>query len=157
MAKMCTMNFVRVILLLKFSSIGDDQGHEQNNKIVKGDGGPICGISDHEEALLEWVVCRTAIADMFQHLLDINENDCYQFHHENTENSEKTFRKNSNKIFEDFINNGNPFVECEQHLVNVVFKTVANKESSKSVWEVLSIGMVQKSDFIEESLVKKTK
>ena len=35
-----------------------------------------------EEALLEWAVCERAIADMFQDLPDIDENDCYQFHHE---------------------------------------------------------------------------
>ena len=33
------------------------------------------------------------------------------------------------KFFEDFLNNGNPFVECEQDLVNVVSKTVVYKES----------------------------
>ena len=42
-------------------------------------------------------------------------------------------------------------------MVNVVSKTVVNKESLKSVWEASSKGIVQKSDFIEECLVKKTK
>ena len=46
MLKMCTMNFARVILLLKsqivhFYSIGEDHTHEQNNKIIKGDSGAI--------------------------------------------------------------------------------------------------------------------
>ena len=54
------------------------------------------------------------------------------------------------------LNNGNPFGECEQDLVNVPSKTVVNKESSKSVREALST-MVQKSEIIEERLVKKTK
>ena len=42
-------------------------------------------------------------------------------------------------------------------MVNVVSKTVVNKESLKSVCEAFSKGIVQKSDFIEECLVKKTK
>ena len=92
---------------------------------------------------------------MFQGLPDIDEDYCYQFHHGNTDNFEKTFQSGSNKLFEDFFNNDNIFVECEQDLVNVMSKTVVNKESLKSVLETLSIGTVQKSDFIEERLVKK--
>ena len=89
-------------------------------------------MSSTEEALLEWAVCGPAFAGMFQDLPDIDENDCYQFHHENTDNFEKTFRNDSNKLLEDFLNNGNRFAECEQDLVNVVSKTVVNKESLKS-------------------------
>ena len=111
MVKMCTMNFARVVLLLTFSSIGGNHANEENNNIIKGDGAAIGGTSDHEEALLEWVLCGTAIPDMFQHLSDVDKNDCYQFHHENTENSKKTSRNNSNKNFEDFISNENRFVE----------------------------------------------
>ena len=42
-------------------------------------------------------------------------------------------------------------------MVNLVSKTVVNKESLKSVWDAFSKGIVQKSDFIEECLVKKAK
>ena len=66
---------------------------------------------------------------MFQDLPDVDEDDCYQFHHENTDNSEKTFQNDSNKLCKDFLNNGNPFVECEQDLVNVVLQNLVNKKS----------------------------
>ena len=79
---------------------------------------------------------------MFQDLPDIDKDDCFQFHYENNDNFEKTFRNDSNKLFEDFLNNGNPFVEWEQELVNIVSKIVVNKESLKSVREALSIGIV---------------
>ena len=39
----------------KFSRMGIDQAHKQNNKIVKVDGGAI-GILDDEAALLKWAV-----------------------------------------------------------------------------------------------------
>ena len=51
-----------------FSSIGEDHAHEQNNKIIKGDGGVI-GIFDHDKALLEWAVCGPAVAYMLQNYL----------------------------------------------------------------------------------------
>ena len=75
--------------------------------------------------LLEWAAWGPAIADIFQDLPDIDEDDCYRFH------------------------NGNPFVECEQDLVNVVSKTVVNKESLKSVREAFSFCIVPKWDFID--------
>ena len=109
-----------------FFSIGEDHAHEQNNKIMKGDSGAI-GIFDHEEALLEWAVCGLAIANTFQDLPDLDEDDRNQFHHENTDYFEKTFQNDSNKIFEEFLNNGNLFAVCEQDLVDVVSKTVVNK------------------------------
>ena len=122
-----------------FSSTDEDHSHEQNNKITKGDGGARC-IFGHEEALLEWTVCGPVIADMFQYLPGIGED---QFHHESTYNFEKTFRNNNNKFFEDFLYNGNSFVQCEENLVNILSKTVVNKESSKYIREALLIGMVQ--------------
>ena len=94
---------------------------------------------------------------MLQDLPDIDEDNCYRFHHKSTVNFEKAFQNDSNKIFEYFLNSENPFGECEQDLVNVALKIVVNKESLKSVWEAPSIGIVQKSNFIEERLVKKTK
>ena len=38
-----------------------------------------------------------------------------------------------------------------------MFKTAVNKESLKCVREALSIGIVEKSGFIEDHLVKETK
>ena len=139
-----------------FSSIGEDYTHEQINIIIKGDG-DVIGIFDHEKALLEWAVCGPAVADMFQDLPDTDEDDYYWFHHESTDNFEKTFWNGSNNLFEDFLHNGNPFIECEQDLVNVVLKTAVNKESLKCVQEALSIGIVEKLGFIEDHLVKETK
>ena len=38
-----------------FSSIAIDQAHEQNNKVVKGDGGAV-GLLQNPNALLHWMV-----------------------------------------------------------------------------------------------------
>ena len=60
----------------EFSSIGEDYTHEQNNKIIKGDG-DVIGIFDHEKVLREWAVCGPGVAYMFQDLPDIDEDDYY--------------------------------------------------------------------------------
>ena len=59
----CKGHFTVKKSIRAFSSIGEDHAHEQNIKIIKGDGGAIC-LFDHLEALLESAVCGPASADM---------------------------------------------------------------------------------------------
>ena len=59
---MLVMNFQKVPLLYQkqktknnFSSIAIDHAHEQNNKVVKGDGGAI-GLTEDSSQLLRWMI-----------------------------------------------------------------------------------------------------
>ena len=49
----------------EFSAIAIDQAHEQNNAIIKGDGG-IIGITEHESALLRWTVAGPEVCRIIQ-------------------------------------------------------------------------------------------
>ena len=63
--------------------MGTDQAHEQNNKVIKADGGAI-GILDNESALLEWGTSGRQISEMLSELSknsDDDENNV-QYHHE---------------------------------------------------------------------------
>ena len=44
-----------------FSSIALDQAHEQNNSIVKGEGGAI-GLAEHSSQLMRWMVAGPEMA-----------------------------------------------------------------------------------------------
>ena len=62
-----------------FSSIGIDQAHEQNNKVVKVDGGAI-DILDDVRALLGWAIAGPVISEivrlvemLFFHIMRIPE------------------------------------------------------------------------------------
>ena len=44
-----------------FSSIPIDQAHEQNNALVKGDGGAV-GLTDNPSALRRWMIAGPEIA-----------------------------------------------------------------------------------------------
>ena len=46
-----------------FSNMGANQAHEQNNKVVKADGGAI-SIFDSESALLEWAISGPQIFEI---------------------------------------------------------------------------------------------
>ena len=47
----------------QFANLGIDQAHEQNNKILKTDGG-IIGILDNPTALLEWTISGPVISEI---------------------------------------------------------------------------------------------
>ena len=68
--------------------MGIDQAHEQNNNILKTDGGVI-GIFDNRAALLKWVICRPMISEILKEEEDGN---LPELHHEDTASFEKDFR-----------------------------------------------------------------
>ena len=47
----------------KFSCIADDNAHEQNNKLIRDDGGAI-GILNSPKALMRWMVAEPEVARM---------------------------------------------------------------------------------------------
>ena len=106
-----------------FSRISDDQAHEQNNKIVKGNGGAI-GIFDSPISLAKWMISGPDIA----HMISIFEEDAIHSkpespeykHHENTESFENRFRKNFLSLKEEFIKAGNPFEETSEAMYTLV-------------------------------------
>ena len=49
-----------------FSSLPIDQAHEQNNKIVKGNGGAI-GLTESSTQLLRWMVSGPEISRIINH------------------------------------------------------------------------------------------
>ena len=53
-------NFVVTKTLRNFSFIPIDHGHEQNNKLVKGDGGTI-GLRESTSELTRWMICGPEI------------------------------------------------------------------------------------------------
>lgn len=69
----------------------------------------------------------------------------------------KYFEIKRTKVIKIFVDIGNPFVKHEPDFANIVKKIVVNEEASEPVREIISIGKLQKIDFIEECLMKKIK
>ena len=126
-----------------FSRISDDQAHEQNNKIVKGNGGAI-GIFDSPVSLTKWMISGPDIALM----ISIFEEDAIHSkpespeykHHENMESFENRFRKKNLSLKEEFIKAGNPFEETSEVMCTLVSKNILNLEAKKSVYEARTLG-----------------
>ena len=136
----------------KFSSIGEDQAHEQNNKQIKADGGVI-GILDNEAALLNWATSGPVIARLIESVkTEHNENKDH--HHEDTDSFEKKFRDERKRFLGAFEEFGNPFQESGDCLINVATKVVIDHIASESVKSAKEKGELQSKDFTERCLIK---
>ena len=80
-----------------FSVTAIDHAHEQNNKVVKGDGGAV-GLLQNPKALLRWMVAGPELArfiEEFDNCLDrstVITDTCLK-HHEHTESAHVAFAK----------------------------------------------------------------
>ena len=136
-----------------FSCLAEDQAHEQNNKIVKIDGGAI-GILQDPAALLKWMVAGPEITRMLQSFE--NEEPQYEDedngHHEDSDGQEKKFRKDTIAIKEVFSELGNPFEE-DDVLMHVTKKCLMSQEAMQSVREAQRLGKEQYDRYVKERLI----
>jgi hypothetical protein len=69
-----------------FSSIAIDQAHEQNNALIKGDGGAV-GLTDNPSALHHWMTAGPEVARVvqeFQSACSYKETRFHTRHHDQT-------------------------------------------------------------------------
>ena len=121
----------------KFSNIGVDQGHEQNNKLIKIEGGAI-GIFGNPKTLLRWAVAGPIAAQICK---DAEEEEVKEKkHHEDNDSFEVKFRKVVQSLYDAFNEFGNPFGEEQKQLVQISSRFVLDKSSSVSVFKVKQTG-----------------
>ena len=143
----------------KFSNIAEDHAHEQNNKVIKDDGGAI-GLFDTPSALQEWATTMPYIADIIEESKLTNSQKNKSSHHEDTDAYEEQFRIDQKSLISSFKFIGNPFTENEKGLVNIFTNEILPESSALSVVNALQIGKDQMKSFIENSLyssIKKNK
>ena len=93
-----------------FSNMGIDQAHEQNNKILKDDGG-IIGILNNPTALLKWAICGTVICQMLKEGEETDDGHSPSLHHEDNDTFEEKFQHDRELLVASFQEQGNPFEE----------------------------------------------
>ncbi len=133
----------------RFSSISEDQAHEQNNKLVKIDGGAI-GILDNHISMMKWMVAGPEISRLL-HSFDDKEDDEDSLHHEDTDSHEKRFRRHVSSFKSVFDEAGNPFNE-EDILIHVISKKIMHESAATSVKIAYDIGKKQYDKFVRKRL-----
>ena len=142
-----------------FSSIAIDQAHEQNNALIKGDGGAV-GLTDNPRALHRWMTAGPEVARVvqeFQSACSYKETRFHTCHHDQTTHVQTAFADDVHSllsVIEDF---GNPFEEESADLIVLDTKIIAGSEAVETVRNVRKIGQEQFKTFTQERLVERTK
>ena len=109
-----------------FSGISHDHAHEQNNKLVKGDGG--AGLTENISQHLRWIVSGPEVARLvkeFECSLEVTKGDRGKkpdrCHHEQRKGVQKAFKKQVKSLSTAITKMRNPFQESTNDLL--VFDT----------------------------------
>ncbi|KAK3921569.1 DNA primase [Frankliniella fusca] len=142
-----------------FSSLGIDHAHEQNNAIVKGEGG-VSGLSHVPSALRRWTIGGPEISRIlheFQEFEDSPEISDYGFHHEQKQSYQIRFLQQCIAM-KDVINEfGNPFSVRGTDLLVLDTRAVVSEEGVLSLVEAEEKGVKLYSNFVEERLLERAK
>ena len=147
-------NFVTQKSSHNFSALAHDQIHEQQNAIMKFDGG-IIGITENEGALHRWMVAGLEIArilneseDQFQRQKQIDAH-----HHEQLPSIQKSFASDLNNTISTFTKLGNPFSKDSKNLYVLDTKVIMSDKVVATVWSVENIGKTEFSEFVKKWIV----
>ena len=137
-----------------FSLIALDQNHEQQNAILKGDGG-IVGITEDESALRRWLITRPDISRVVQEykisFQDLKYKDTR--HHDQVLSVQKTFSRDVSKVVDVIEALGNPFLDDSSDLTVIGTKEVMTNAVVAGIKSLYDKGKLQ---FVEYAKPKIT-
>lgn len=144
-----------------FSSIAIDQAHEQNNAMVKGDGGAV-GLTENPNALRRWMMSGPEIARLVNEFeSDLNPSASHQTpvtnHHEVQNSFQESFLKDVKALVATMEELGNPFLEESEELIALDTRVIPGNEAVTNLRQIKAIGQEQSKSFTSECLIKRTK
>lgn len=152
--------FVMAKSMRKFSLIAIDHGHEQNNGVMKEEGG-IIGLTQDVDALLRWAVAGPELVRVISEfefsMIGKTEDNTNTNHHEQTETTQIQFAKQVYALVEVIFGMGNPFEEESQDMLRLHSKDIMGQDSVECLTMIQMQGQEQYMRFVEERLRTKTK
>ena len=137
-----------------FSNIAIDQAHEQNNKLIKIDGGAI-GIFENESALLKWTVAGLMVSDMLKNADIVNgKTREFNYHHKDNESFNKKFVSDKQTFTNALEEVGNLFLEEGDQLVHIKTKQLLSEKACKLILDATETGEKQLETFVKERLIE---
>ena len=139
-----------------FSTIPIDQAHEQNNSLVKGDGGAV-GLTETPSAMRRWMIAGPRIARVISEFEASESSGITKVdtsHHDQTASVQRAFARDVRSLVTVIQELGNPFEEMSLVLDT---KEIASPSVVKTVNTAEQIGQEQFNAFVKECLVDRTK
>ena len=143
-------NFVVRKSKRKYSAIAIDQAHEQNNAVVKGDGGAI-GLTEDPQALRRWMVAGPEVSRLlanYEATFMDKETKTVQEHHEQSHSTQKRFFQKVKQLSDVMEEMGNPFEEDSSELLTIDTKDIADPAMTELIATHYERGKEQFASFI---------
>ena len=129
-----------------FSLISIDQGHEQNNATMKGDGGFI-GLTEDPDALLRWALVGPAtllvISEFESSIVAAKPDASESRHHGQKVGYQKRFKQHVTDLVHVMKDVGNPFEEDSGDLIRLHTRDIMDKPAADCVATIQARGQEQ--------------
>ena len=139
----------------KFSLIAVDHCHEQNNGVMKTEGG-IIGLTQDANSLLRWAVAGPELVRVISEFeaTMVGKRQCpgQINHHEQTKSAQMLFARQVNAVVNVMEEMGSPFEEENQDLLRLHSKDIMDKQSIECLTTIISKGQEQYATFVEERI-----
>ncbi|KAK3915147.1 Baculoviral IAP repeat-containing protein 6 [Frankliniella fusca] len=136
----------------KMSRMGPDQVHEQNNAVIKGDGGAV-GLTEDPDALRRWMLAGPEVQRLIADFeIDSSSQNDSDLHHEQYLSFQNNFRNKVLAMKEAFLEHRNPFLHSCDDLVVLDSSVVVGEEGSKCLRKMEEVGTAQYKAFVQERL-----
>jgi hypothetical protein len=135
-----------------FSRIALDHAHEQNNAIVKGDGGAV-GLTDNPSALRRWMISGPEVSRVIQEFetsLERDESDELSIHPEQSSTFQEAFCREVRKLTATIQEAGNPFSERCAEFITLHSKDIVCQAAHESMKHLMATGDQQFKVFIQD-------
>ncbi|KAK3912859.1 Chromosome-associated kinesin KIF4 [Frankliniella fusca] len=143
--------------LRAMSGLGVDQAHEQNNRIVKEDGGAI-GLTQNPTALRRWMLAGPEVTNLLLEFREeTDDGEDLLSHHEQYKAFQHDFLAKCSSLKESFETFSNPFTERLENLVALDTRIFASLEGQNNLFDAKQLGGVMMQKFIEERLCSNSK
>lgn len=141
----------------RFSAMALDQAHEQENAVVKGEGGAV-GLTENPGALKRWMISGPEIARIVNEFekTTATSSDVSLKHHEQSYSHQVAFIKDVQSVVDSFQDLGNPFLEKGKDLLAVDTKDIMNSDVVEAVTNVEKTGLDMYSSYVECRLKDRT-
>ena len=139
----------------RFSLIPIDKYHEQNNAILKGEGG-MKGLTENPNTFRKWAVaapeqCRL-VKEFESTFLNMGEQDEGD-HHSQPVAVQNRFKQDVMSLLAEFNKSGNPFKETCPVLVQIHTRSCANQKAIEQLRSIVVVGKEQYQQFVKERFV----
>ncbi|CAE1315726.1 unnamed protein product [Acanthosepion pharaonis] len=135
-----------------FSAMAIDQAHEQNNAVIKGDGGAV-GLTEDPSALWRWMVAGSEISKFvadYEAISGSKEAKKGSHHHEQSPTAQKAFFEKVQWLTSVIEEMGNPFSEESTDLLSLDTKDIADPTAALLVASHLEKGKEQFQTFMDK-------